>query len=108
MPHYGLVFEILGELGVATDPRRIIEQSFFGREIMNIVGGEGPARQERHERLTSWQRRLTRLGFAPLPMSGVGARLGAPRPFSVEERDGATILGWKDETMAAVTAWEAR
>jgi hypothetical protein len=41
MRHYGLVFEILGELGVATDPRRIIEQSFFGREIMNIVGGEG-------------------------------------------------------------------
>jgi hypothetical protein len=53
-----------------------------------------------------------RLGFGALPMSGVGARvasrLGAPRPFSVEERDGATILGWKDEAMAAVTAWEAR
>jgi hypothetical protein len=112
MHHYGLVFEILGELGVATDPRRIIEQSFFGREIVNIVGGEGPARQERHERLTSWQRRLMRLGFAPLPMRGVGARvaarLGAPRPFSVEQRDGATILGWKGEAMGAVTAWEAR
>lgn len=109
--HYGLVFEILDELEVAAGPRSIIEQAFFGREIVNIVCGEGPARQERHERLSSWQRRLARLGFAPLPASGasvrIAERLGAPWPFAVEEHDGATTLVWKGETMSAVTAWES-
>ena len=106
------VAEILDELGVAADPRRIIEQSFLGREIVNIVVGEAPGRQERHERTTSWQRRLLRLGFSPLDMSGVGAcvttHLGAPAPFSVEECHGATSLKWKGEAVASVTAWDAR
>jgi len=104
--------EILDELGVAADPRRFIEQSFLGREIVNIVVGEGPLRQERHERLTSWQRRLMRIGFSPVDMRGVGARvtarLGASGTCSVDECHGAAILAWKSEVIASVTAWEAR
>lgn len=111
MHHYALVFDILATLRVAPGPRRIIEQAFFGREIMNIVTGEGPARQERHEHIGSWQSRLARLGFAPLSTSGVSARvapqLGVGAPLAVDDQAGATVLSWRGEPMTAVMAWTA-
>jgi len=64
MRHYGIVFDALeATLGDDERTRRIIEQRFFGREIVDVVACEGAARVERHERAASWRRRLTRLGY---------------------------------------------
>jgi hypothetical protein len=108
--HYGLVFGALDGLCARTLPARAtLEAAFFGREVMNVVGAEGPARCERHDRIEGWEARLRRAGFVPargahagdgaIPDGVAGARLGTARVA------GGTALTVAGEPLLAATAW---
>ncbi|WP_299702326.1 histidinol-phosphate transaminase [uncultured Pontibacter sp.] len=108
--HYHTVFDVLDALLPPDMPeRRIIEQEFFGREIMNVVACEGNGRVERHERDEAWQRRLVRNGFKPAPQQDIGLELAqelALHPsFSLVPNGAGYTLHWKGTTIISSTAW---
>lgn len=108
--HYHTVFDVLDVLLPSDLPeRQIIEQEFFGREIMNVVACEGNTRVERHERDEAWQRRLVRNGFTPAPQQDIGLELAqelALHPnFSLVTNGAGYTLHWKGTNIIASTAW---
>lgn len=108
--HYLTVFDALeSALADHRAERATLESAFFGREILNIVVGEGDQRVERHERREAWRARLTRAGFAPLdlrPVSEIVAgELTAPPPFSTAIDGDCLVLSWRDLPVLAVSAW---
>jgi histidinol-phosphate aminotransferase len=108
--HYHTVFDVLDALLPPDMPeRQIIEQEFFGREIMNVIACEGSARVERHERDEAWQRRLIRNGFKPAPQQDIGLELAqelALHPsFSLVPNGAGYTLHWKGENIISSTAW---
>jgi histidinol-phosphate aminotransferase len=110
--HYYTVFEVLDTLLPPDLPeRQVIEQEFFGREIINIISSEGSARVERHERNEAWQRRLTRTGFAPYQQQDIAAdisnMLQLHEHFSLEPNGAGYTLHWKGTPIVAATAWQA-
>ncbi|GAB4849844.1 hypothetical protein Ancab_004642, partial [Ancistrocladus abbreviatus] len=68
--HYGAIFHSLeATLPPSSQERLAVEQIWFGREIMDIVGGEGDGRRERHERFEWWEMMLRSCGFSNIPLS---------------------------------------
>ena len=71
--HFGATFDMIDRLDLSKTERKSLKQSFFGREILDILGVPEPTRTERHERITDWWKRLHQAGFkaiihnAPLP-----------------------------------------
>lgn len=107
LAHYSLVFDALGTL-LRDDPRdrEVLEASFFGREIQNVVAHEGPARVERHESRAAWEARLTRAGFSPTALGGVSMVAGSLGPrFEVAEAGGGATLQWGGYPVVAASAW---
>lgn len=109
--HYHTVFDVLDTLLPADMPeRRVIEQEFFGREILNVVAFEGSDRVERHERLDAWQHRLTRNGFKPAPVQVTAAQiqeeLDLHLQFSLAAHTAGYTLHWKGTNIIAATAWQ--
>lgn len=109
--HYLAVFEALDAV-LPTDSRErsVLENAFFGREVMNVVAAEGPNRFERHERSNSWRRRLTQSGFRLLPYSSQAIhqdaqslRLGSA--FSLDDSAGMVRLRFRDTSLLAASAW---
>lgn len=110
LSHYLTVFDALSELlPEEIDQRQTLEQAFFGREILNIVGADGSRRVERHERHAAWRRRLREHGFrsAQLPMcSGLlPKRMTSHFPIAVRTRTDGLMLTWKDRPVVAASAW---
>lgn len=108
--HYSTVFEVLDNLLPRNMPeRRIIEQEFFAREIINIISSEGNKRVERHERNEAWQRRLNRMGFDPYPqedLSGeIAETLALHKNFELENNGAGYTLHWNNTNVIAATAW---
>ncbi|WP_114779273.1 histidinol-phosphate transaminase [Botryobacter ruber] len=108
--HYHTVFDVLDTLLPKQMPeRQIIEQEFFGREIINVISCEGSARVERHERNQAWQHRLTRLGFAPLQQpetaEAIRSLLQLHPQFDLEPNGAGYTLHWKKTPVIAATAW---
>ncbi|WP_116542303.1 histidinol-phosphate transaminase [Pontibacter virosus] len=109
--HYYTVFDVLDTLLPADMPeRRVIEQEFFGREILNVVAFEGSDRVERHERLDAWQHRLIRNGFTPAPCQVTAAQihqeLDLHPQFSLAPHAAGYTLHWKGTNIIAATAWQ--
>ncbi|KAK8596327.1 hypothetical protein V6N12_064824 [Hibiscus sabdariffa] len=92
--------------------RSMVEQKFYGREIMNIVACEGTERVERPESYKQWQVRNLRAGFLQLPLD---AELMKRVQAKVKQRyhsdfmigvDGRWMLqGWKGRIIYASSAW---
>lgn len=102
--HYGLAFAVLDRcLSGAPGPRRTIEGAFFGREIHNVVVGDGPARVERHAPLRDWSSRLARAGFRRRPAVPFAAS-SLPLPVGVRIVSGER-LEVDGEALLNVTAW---
>jgi hypothetical protein len=113
LAHYLTVFDALDVLLPADRPERtIIEQAFFGREMLNIIAGEGTQRVERHERHTSWQRRLMTSNFTAIDLwhlrSHLERSLKLTPPFDLLRASGGLSLAWKDVPLVAVSAWKPR
>ncbi len=96
--HFGSVFRLIDALPMAQDDRDALKVCFFGREIIDILGGE-ESRSERHEDIASWMDRLRAAGFAPSAVKTEptsGALVGA------HAHDGFVGVDWEGETSIAV------
>ncbi len=109
--HYLAVFEALDTLlGRCRTEQAILEDAFFGKEVVNIVAAEGPDRVERHKRSASWRQRLAGLGFNLIPFSQLAVRhvqraLSLSMPFRVSVDDRMTILSFGETPLLAASAW---
>ncbi|MFD2247058.1 histidinol-phosphate transaminase [Pontibacter ruber] len=108
--HYYTVFDVLDTLLPVDMPeRQIIEQEFFGREIINVISSEGSDRVERHERNEAWQRRLIRTGFQPYVQpyfaDQIRKDLGLHEHFTMVPNAAGYTLYWKGTPVIAATAF---
>ncbi|CAI9279969.1 unnamed protein product [Lactuca saligna] len=94
------------------DRRRIsAEENCVARDMVNIVACEDTDRVERHEPLAKWRFRFQAAGFTASPVSHavVQAVQGVLSEYSegyrLGERDGALVLGWKNQPMVTCSAW---
>ena len=110
--HYLTVFDALAAtLDGHGAERATLESAFFGREILNIVVGEGDERVERHERHDAWHARLTGDGYRPIDLTQVHAtvakELSVSAPFAIIDDGTFMVLTWRDLPVLAVSAWAA-
>lgn len=102
--HYGLVFAALdATLDRSLGARSVIEGAFFGREIANVVGAEGAARFERHERIATWRSRLERAGFTASPITQFAPEIRGA--FRARVVDDAAALCLGAHPLVAASAW---
>ncbi|XP_010545481.1 PREDICTED: scarecrow-like protein 5 [Tarenaya hassleriana] len=112
MNHYLAVFESIDVKLPRDHKERInVEQHCLAREIVNLVACEGIEREERHELLGKWRSRFHMAGFKPYPLSSfVNATIKAlmesySDKYTLEERDEALYLGWKNLPLITSCAW---
>ncbi|PON55950.1 GRAS transcription factor [Trema orientale] len=88
-----------------------VEQHCLARDIVNVVACEGRERVERHELLGKWKSRLTMAGFRQYPLSSyVNSVIRSllrcySEHYTLAEKDGAMLLGWKDRNLISASAW---
>ncbi|KAL6847317.1 hypothetical protein ACP4OV_023170 [Aristida adscensionis] len=112
MDYYSAMFESI-DANLARDSKERInvEQHCLAKDIVNIIACEGKDRVERHELLGKWKSRLTMAGFRPYPLSSyvnsVIKKLLAcySDKYTLEEKDGAMLLGWKNRKLISASAW---
>jgi hypothetical protein len=106
--HYGLVFDVLDRcLRERPAARAVIEGQFFGREIHNVVVGEGAARVERHAPHADWSRRLRAAGLSPVSLrTRPDSQLRLPDGVAVVPLGSATALTVDGEPLVVVSAWQ--
>ncbi|XP_048568387.1 GRAS family protein RAD1-like [Triticum urartu] len=111
--YYAALFDALDAALPRYDARRArVEQFYYGAEIRNVVGCEGAARVERHERADQWRRRMSRAGFQSLPIKmAAKARewleeKAGGSGYTVAEEKGCLVLGWKGKPVIAASCWK--
>lgn len=102
---FGTLFEAIDGLPLGR-PEQDAMKSFFGREILDIVGAvdEG-GRYERHEPTAAWLRRLRRCGFTlavPEITEDLARVLTAPPDFTLGVEPDHVRLGYRDVPLLAV------
>ena len=103
--HYGLLFRVLERcLPPESEARAVIEGQFFGRELHNVVVGEGPARVERHAPTSDWSRRLRLAGLRPFLFADAGA-FDLPAGVAVVSAGPARALTVDGAPLVVVSAW---
>jgi hypothetical protein len=89
-----------------------VEQHCLARDIVNIIACEGKERVERHELFSKWKSRLTMAGFRQYPLSTyVNSVIKSllrcySEHYTLVEKDGAMLLGWKDRNLISASAWQ--
>lgn len=111
--YYAALFDALDAALPRYDARRArVEQFHFGAEIRNVVGCEGAARVERHERADQWRRRMSRAGFQAVPIRMAGKARewleenAGGGGYTVAEEKGCLVLGWKGKPVIASSCWK--
>ncbi|MED6150579.1 DNA topoisomerase 2-associated protein pat1 [Stylosanthes scabra] len=112
MNYYLAVFESIDAALPRDHKERInVEQHCLAREVVNLIACEGAERVERHEALKKWRSRFGRAGFSPYPLSSYVTSLirqlqeSYPGQYTLEERDGSLLLGWKNQSLVLSCAW---
>ncbi|KAI9185377.1 hypothetical protein LWI28_006629 [Acer negundo] len=114
LDHYTAIFESLeATLPPNSKERLAVEQIWFGREIMDIVGAEGENRRERHEKLETWEVMLRSSGFANVPLSPFALsqaklllRLHYPSEgYQLQILNNSFFLGWQNRALFSVSSW---
>lgn len=112
MNYYLAVFESIDAVLPRDHKERInVEQHCLAREVVNLIACEGEERVERHELLNKWRKRFTAVGFTPYPLSSVinssikDLLKSYHGHYTLEEKDGALFLGWKNQALIASCAW---
>lgn len=112
MDYYSAMFESIdANLPRDSKERISVEQHCLAKDIVNIIACEGKDRVERHELLGKWKSRLSMAGFKPYPLSSyvnsVIKKLLAcySDKYTLEEKDGAMLLGWKNRKLISASAW---
>ncbi|KAF7112185.1 hypothetical protein RHSIM_RhsimUnG0254300 [Rhododendron simsii] len=112
LDYYSAMFESI-DVALPRDQKERInaEMHCLARDIVNVVACEGRERVERHELLGKWKSRFTMAGFRQFPLSSyvnsaIGGLLkGYCEHYTLVEKDGAMLLGWKDRNLVSVSAW---
>ncbi|EEE55838.1 hypothetical protein OsJ_04450 [Oryza sativa Japonica Group] len=111
--YYAALFDALDAALPRYDARRArVEQFHFGAEIRNVVGCEGAARVERHERADQWRRRMSRAGFQSVPIKmAAKAREWLDENaggdgYTVADEKVCLVLGWKGKPVIAASCWK--
>ncbi|KAL4298173.1 hypothetical protein GQ457_12G028540 [Hibiscus cannabinus] len=111
--HFSALFDMC-ETNVPREDhmRSMVEQKFYGREIMNIVACEGTERVERPESYKQCQVRNRRAGFKQLPLDPellkrVKAKVKQRyhSDFMIDTDGRWMLQGWKGRIIYASSAW---
>lgn len=109
---YTAMFESIDVTMPRESKERInVEQHCLAKDIVNIIACEGMERVERHELFGKWRSRFAMAGFQQYPLSSyvtsvIKGLLGYySEHYSLVERDGAMLLGWKDRMLISASAW---
>ncbi|XP_022753188.1 chitin-inducible gibberellin-responsive protein 1-like [Durio zibethinus] len=112
LEYYLAMFESIDETLPRDQKERInMEQHCLAREIVNVIACEGKERVERHELFGKWKSRLTMAGFRQYPLSSyVNSVIRSllryySKHYTLVEKDGAMLLGWKDRNLISASAW---
>lgn len=112
LEYYMAMFESIDVALPRSSKERInVEQHCLARDIVNVIACEGKERVERHELFGKWKSRLTMAGFQQYPLSSyVNSVIRSllrcySEHYTLVERDGAMLLGWKDRNLVSASAW---
>ncbi|KAL4272081.1 hypothetical protein GQ457_13G002740 [Hibiscus cannabinus] len=112
LEYYLAMFESIDETLPRDRKERInVEQHCLARDIVNVIACEGKERVERHELFGKWKSRLTMAGFRQYPLSPyVNSVIRSllkcySKHYTLVEKDGAMLLGWKDRSLVSASAW---
>uniref|UniRef100_A0A5B6Z754 Putative chitin-inducible gibberellin-responsive protein 1-like n=1 Tax=Davidia involucrata TaxID=16924 RepID=A0A5B6Z754_DAVIN len=113
LEYYLAMFESIDVTLLRDRKERInVEQHCLARDIVNIIACEGKERVERHELFGKWKSRLTMAGFRQYPLSSYVNSVirillrSHSEHYTLEEKDGAMLLGWKDRYLISASAWQ--
>ncbi|KAF5732462.1 Scarecrow-like protein [Tripterygium wilfordii] len=110
LDHYSAIFESLeATLPPNSRERMAVEQIWFGREIAEMVAGEG----ERHQRLEWWETMLRSSGFVNVPLSPFALsqaklllRLHYPcEGYQLHTHNNSFFLAWQNRPLFSVSSW---
>ncbi|KAI3786504.1 hypothetical protein L1987_40240 [Smallanthus sonchifolius] len=112
LDYYSAMFESIDAILARDRKDRInVEQHCLARDIVNVIACEGTERVERHELFRKWRSRLTMAGFTQYPMSTYVNSVIRDllkcywEHYTLVEKDGAMLLGWKDRNLISASAW---
>ncbi|EYU19196.1 hypothetical protein ABFS82_13G174500 [Erythranthe guttata] len=112
LDYYSAIFESIDvTMGRDRKERINVEQHCLARDMVNIIACEGKERVERHELLGKWRSRFMMAGFRQFPLSGyvnsvIGGLLRSySEHYTLVEKDGGMLLGWKDRNLVSASAW---
>nr|GMC51810.1 scarecrow-like protein 21 [Ipomoea batatas] len=112
LEYYSAMFESLDVVLPRDRKERInVEQHCLARDIVNVIACEGKERVERHELLGKWKSRFTMAGFQQYPLSSYvnsvikGLLKCYSEHYTLLEKDGAMLLGWKERNLISASAW---
>ncbi|GER53345.1 GRAS family transcription factor [Striga asiatica] len=112
LDYYSAMFESIDVTMARGSKERInVEQQCLARDIVNIVACEGKERVERHELFGKWRLRLMMAGFQQFPLSSYvnsvirGLLRCYSEHYTLVEKDGAMLLGWKERNLVSASAW---
>ncbi|GMJ05157.1 hypothetical protein HRI_004184900 [Hibiscus trionum] len=112
LEYYLAIFESIDETLPRDRKERVnVEQHCLARDIVNVIACEGEERVERHELFGKWKSRLTMAGFRQYPLSSyVNSVIRSllkcySKHYTLVEKDGAMLLGWKDRNLISASAW---
>ncbi|KAM1101071.1 scarecrow-like protein 21 [Malus sylvestris] len=112
LEYYMAMFESIDVALPRSSKERInVEQHCLARDIVNVIACEGRERVERHELFGKWKSRFTMAGFRQYPLSSyVNSVIKSllrcySEHYTLVERDGAMLLGWKDRNLVSASAW---
>ncbi|MQM16964.1 hypothetical protein Taro_049927 [Colocasia esculenta] len=114
LDHYAAMFESLeATLPASSQERLTVEQVWFGREVTDVVAGEGEERRERHERFDRWERAMWSAGFSNLPLSPFALsqaklllRIHYPlEGYQLQMMKDSLFLGWRGRPLFSVSSW---
>ncbi|KAJ8527689.1 hypothetical protein K7X08_015140 [Anisodus acutangulus] len=112
LDYYHAMFESI-DVTLARDMKERInvEQHCLARDIVNVIACEGKERVERHELLGKWKSRFMMAGFQQYPLSFYVNSVikdlmrRYSEHYTLVEKDGAMLLGWKERNLVSVSAW---
>ncbi|XP_057766522.1 scarecrow-like protein 21 [Salvia miltiorrhiza] len=112
LDYYSAMFESIDVTMPRDKKERInVEQQCLARDIVNIIACEGKERVERHELFGKWRLRFMMAGFRQYPLSSYvnsvikGLLRCYSEHYTLVEKDGAMLLGWKDRNLVSASAW---
>ncbi|XP_074319448.1 chitin-inducible gibberellin-responsive protein 1-like [Silene latifolia] len=112
LEYYSAMFESIDvTMGRDRKERIGVEQHCLAKDIVNVIACEGKERVERHELFGKWKSRLTMAGFQQYPLSSYvnsvirGLLRCYSEHYTLVEKDGAMLLGWKDRMLISASAW---